>query len=82
MATKVARLGIKKEAGWLYFLDKNGNVSRAKMGRGKKSSGGKTQVVTKAGIKRQPGHLYFVDKDGDLSMAKMARSGRKKSKKK
>ena len=34
MATKVARTGIKREKGWLYYLDKKGHVSRAKMARG------------------------------------------------
>jgi len=79
MATKVAKLGIKKEEGWLYYLDKKGNISRAKMGRGRKASKVKPQVVEKVGVKREPGHLYFVDKNGDLSMAKMSRRGRKKT---
>ena len=78
MATKVAKLGIKKEEGWLYYLDKKGNISRAKMGRGRKASKVKPQVVAKVGVKRQPGFLYFVDKNGDLSNAKMSRRGRKK----
>lgn len=82
MATKVAKLGIRKEEGWLYYLDKKGNISRAKMGRGRKASKVKPQVVSKCGVKREPGFLYFVDKNGDLSMAKMSRRGRKKTAKK
>lgn len=43
MATKVARLRIKRKPGYLYFIDKQGDVSMAKMARGgkkkKKSSG-------------------------------------------
>ncbi len=78
MATKVAKVGIKKESGWLYYLDKKGNISRSKMGRGRKPTNTKPQVVSKLGVKRQTGYLYFVDKQGDLSMAKMSRSGRKK----
>lgn len=78
MATKVAKVGVKKEEGWLYYLDKKGNISRAKMGRGRKASNAKPQVVAKVGYKRQPGCLYFVDKQGDLAMAKMSRRGRKK----
>jgi len=34
MAQKVAKVGIKKQAGWLYFVDKKGDISRAKMVRG------------------------------------------------
>lgn len=78
MATKVAKVGIKKEEGWLYYLDKKGDISRAKMGRGRKASKAKPQVVAKLGIKRQTGYLYFIDKNGDLAMAKMVRRGKKK----
>jgi hypothetical protein len=82
MATKVAKVGVEKEDGWLYFLDKKGNISRAKMGRGRKGSKTKPQVVAKLGVKRKTGFLYFVDKQGDLSCAKMSRKGRKKVAKK
>ncbi len=34
MAQKVAKVGVKKEAGYLYFVDKDGDVARAKMARG------------------------------------------------
>ena len=73
MAEKVAKVGVKREKGYLYFLDKKGDVSRAKMARGKKRSGGKIQVVTKVGVKKKSGYLYFIDKKGDISCAKMAR---------
>ena len=28
---KVARIGVKREKGYIYFLDKEGDISRAKM---------------------------------------------------
>ncbi|MFA5141843.1 MAG: hypothetical protein WC471_02650 [Candidatus Woesearchaeota archaeon] len=34
MAEKVAKVGIKKVRGFLYFVDKQGDISRAKMARG------------------------------------------------
>ena len=80
MAEKVTKVGIKREKGYLYFLDKKGNVARAKMARGKKRSGGSVQVVAKVGVKKKPGYLYFIDKSGDVSMAKMVRGGRRKKK--
>ena len=73
MAEKVTKCGVKKEKGYLYFVDKKGNVARAKMARGKKRSGGKIEVVAKAGIQKKKGFLYFIDKHGDISCAKMAR---------
>ena len=74
MATKIAKTGITRERGWLYFLDKKGDVSRAKMARGGgKASRIKPQVVAKVGVKREDGFLYFIDRDGDVSKTKMAR---------
>ena len=82
MAEKVAKVGVKKQAGYLYFVDKNGNVSRATMARGGGKKGKKKiEVVAKVGVKKKPGYLYFIDKSGDVSAAKMARGGRKKKKK-
>jgi len=34
MAEKVAKVGVQKKKGYLYFVDKKGNVSCAKMVRG------------------------------------------------
>ncbi len=81
MAEKVVKVGVKRQEGYLYFLDKNGNVSRAKMARGKKKGKSKIEVVAKVGVKKKSGYLYFVDKQGDVSMAKMVRGGKKKGKK-
>jgi len=36
MAEKVMKCGIKKQKGYLYFIDKKGDISRAKMARGGK----------------------------------------------
>ena len=80
MATKkVAKVGVKKEKGHLYFVDKQGDISCAKMARGAKK-GGSPKKVAKVGIKRETGYLYFIDKQGDISCAKMVRGGTKKKK--
>lgn len=77
MAEKLVKLGIKREKGCLYYIDKQGDVSCAKMARGKKK-GGSPKKVAKCGIKRKEGYLYFLDKQGDVSAAKMKRGGKKK----
>ena len=81
MAKKVCKCGVKKEKGFLYFVDKKGDISKAKMARGNKK-GGKPTKVTKCGIEKEAGFLYFVDKQGDISCAKMVRGGKKKKRKK
>ena len=80
MAEKVAKAGIKREDGFLYFIDKQGDISKVKMARGGKK-GGKPTKVTKVGVKKADGYLYFVDKAGDVSRAKMVRRGKSKKKK-
>jgi hypothetical protein len=72
MAQKVEKTGIKRADGYLYYIDKQGDVSRAKMARGGKK-GGKAEKVQKVGVKKEKGFLYFLDKQGDVSRAKMAR---------
>ncbi len=73
MAEKVAKAGVKREMGYLYFVDKNGNIARAKMARGRKKGSVKQDVVARTGVRKEKGYLYFVDKQGDVSRAKMAR---------
>lgn len=79
MAEKVMKTGVTRKKGYLYYLDKKGNVAEAKMARGK-SKGGNSKVVVKCAIKKKPGYLYFIDKKGDVSCAKMVRGGRKRKK--
>ena len=74
MAELVKKCGIKKEEGFLYFVDKAGDISCAKASRGNKK-GGKTKKVQKVGITKEKGYLYFVDKKGDISRAAMKNSG-------
>ncbi|MEK7849483.1 MAG: hypothetical protein AAB213_01485 [Candidatus Omnitrophota bacterium] len=81
MAQKVAKVGVKREKGFLYFIDKHGDVSCAVMARGKKK-GGKPKKVAKVGISKKVGYLYFLDKQGDISCAKLVRGGKKKKGKK
>ena len=78
MAEKVHRTGVRREEGWLYYVDRTGDVSRARMSRAgrKKGKGGKSEKVTRAGVRKERGFLYFVDKQGDISRAKMARGRR------
>jgi hypothetical protein len=73
MAEKVARAGVRREKGYLYFIDKKGNIARAKMARGRKKGRVKQEVVASTGVRKEKGYLYFVDKSGDVSRAKMAR---------
>lgn len=80
MAEMIAKVGVKREDGFLYFIDKNGDVACKMMARGKKKSSGKAKVVAKVGVKKEKGYLYFLDKKGNVSRAIMKNSGSKKKK--
>lgn len=77
MAEKVAKVGVKRETGFLYYIDKQGDISRAVMARGGKK-GGKPKKVAKVGVKKEKGFLYFLDKKGDVSRAMMVNAKSKK----
>lgn len=70
MTEKVQKIGVERVTGYLYFIDKEGDVSRAKMAKGGKM-GGKPEKVAICKLKKEPGYLYFLDKKGDISRAKM-----------
>jgi hypothetical protein len=74
MASIVAKTGIRREKGWLYFLDKRGDVSRARMARGGGRAVRGQQKVARCGVKREDGWLYYIDKQGNVCKVKMKRS--------
>lgn len=82
MVEKIARAGVKKEAGYLYFVDKKGNVARRKMANPnqKKGAMGNPEVVKKIGVKKERGYLYFIDKKGDVARAKLVSEPPRKNK--
>ncbi|PIO05117.1 hypothetical protein COT47_06200 [Candidatus Woesearchaeota archaeon CG08_land_8_20_14_0_20_43_7] len=53
----VAKVGVAKESGYLYFLDKKGNVSRALMVRGpakrKKAAKSSKKKAVKKSVKKK-----------------------------
>ena len=83
MAQKVAKVGVKKKKGFLYFLDKKGDISAVEMARGRSKKGRKKkEKVAKVGVEKESGYLYFIDKAGDVSRAKMARGRKRKPRRK
>jgi hypothetical protein len=74
----VAKVGVKKTKGMLYFVDKQGDISAATMARGGGKARKGSKKVAKVGVKKEKGYLYFVDKKGNVARAKMARGGRRR----
>jgi len=78
MTKKVYKAGVKRETGFLYYIDKKGNICKVKMARGGSGGRGGATVIVKSGIQRLEGHLYFIDKQGDISCVAMSRGSRKR----
>ena len=72
MAEVVEKTGVTKEKGYLYYLDKQGDVSRSKMARAGKGGGNAEKVAT-AGVTRESGYLYFIDKNYAVFLFRRAR---------
>lgn len=53
MAELVKKVGVKREDGFLYFIDKEGDVSRVKMKRGGTKKAKKTKAKAKKKIKKR-----------------------------
>ena len=80
MAEKVAKIGVKREPGFLYFL-RGSDVWKAPMKRaGGPSAAGKAEKVASGNFARAEGYLYFLDSAGDVSRAKRAVGGQKRKK--
>jgi hypothetical protein len=76
MAEKVAKLGIKREKDFMYYV-KDGNVWKVP----RKQPGvpkGRAERVADGGIEMDFSFIYFLDKDGDISRAKRAVGGQKR----
>ena len=73
MGEVVCKCGVKREPGYLYFVNKDGNAARVQMARAGMKTSKKQETLHKCGVKRKAGYLYFIDKDGDVSRAAMAR---------
>ena len=71
---KIAKIGVGRAKGFLYFVDKEGDVSRVRMARSRADKGTKKhEKIQKVSIKKEKGYLYYIDKDGDISRSPMKR---------
>src|SRR5262249_59879076 len=76
MAEKVARLGIRREKDFMYYI-KDGSVWKVP----RKQPGvpkGRPEKVADGGVDMDFAFIYFLDKDGDISRAKRAIGGQKR----
>lgn len=76
MSERIMRAGIMREKNWLYYLDSNLNVCRAKMVHGRrKEPASRPELILRTELKRDPKYLYYVDKTGDISRVLACRGG-------
>jgi hypothetical protein len=79
MAEKLAKLGVKREKDFLYYI-KDGAVWKVRAKRSNQAAG-KPEKVVDAGIdQRDTSYMYFLDKDGDVARSKRSVGGQKRKK--
>jgi len=79
MAEKLAKLGVKREKDFLYYI-KDGAVWKVRAKRANQSAG-KPEKVVDAGIdQRDTSYMYFLDKDGDVARSKRSVGGQRRKK--
>ncbi|VVB98883.1 Uncharacterised protein [uncultured archaeon] len=69
MATseRMTKQPVKREAGYLYYLGKEGFVERSPM---KSNASGQKGKVGTEQVTREAGYLYFIDKEGYVARNK------------
>jgi len=67
MAEKVHKCNVKREQGFLYYIDSRGNVGRFRRG------GTHKEIICPNGgeFTKEAGWMYYLDKDGDVSRSRM-----------
>jgi len=73
-AEKVSDGAITREKGHIYFVDKEGDVSRVAMAKNRADKGPKEhEKVKKFGISKEKGYFYFIDSQGYVARTPMKR---------
>lgn len=73
MPRKLARTRIELEPGFVYLLDRDGDVARLRAGA---RAGTRPSKLLRLGLERSEGYLYFIDGDGDVSRASLPERSR------
>ncbi|MBI4399990.1 hypothetical protein HY570_04540 [Candidatus Micrarchaeota archaeon] len=68
MGERIGKEKVEREAGYLYFIGKDGYVWRAPM---KRTKGGSKKKVGTEQIRKDSGYMYYIDKQGYVARAKM-----------
>ena len=69
MTEHVKKLGIKRESGWVYFIDADGDVARGRVGAIVSLNPTRyadPEKVIQVGVVREEGFLYSVSEDGNI----------------
>ncbi len=67
MKTTVTRIpDLQREKGYIYFIDKDGDLSRTRRSTGHYRQKFPHHKVQELGIQRKPGHWYYIHKGGSV----------------
>lgn len=75
MGKRIKKLDMKKEKGFLYFVDRAGDISKVDS-KGSTPGPKEKEKVEKVGLKKRPMHFYYVEGDysgGDCYIVEVGR---------
>jgi hypothetical protein len=70
--TILKKIGIRRQEGYLYFIDSAGDVSRVRFGNRKIVL---REKIYKLGIKKNPAYFYYLTARGDVAMSPITQDG-------
>ncbi len=69
---------VERKKGYLYFIDKEGDISCVAMARSRTDKGPKVhEKILVLKIQKEKGFLYYLDKDGCVAKSPMKRKSKK-----
>lgn len=75
MSQKVLRCKIQREQGYLYYINREGNVARQRYEHDRRIE----ELVLGCELSREDGYLLFLDRDGDVSKSRHYKTMYKKT---
>jgi hypothetical protein len=70
--TLIKKVGIQRQAGYIYFVDTEGDITRVRFGNKRIES---REKVFKLGLKKNPAYYYYLDGRGNLVASPKTQEG-------
>ena len=74
MSEFVTKINLERNKDYIYFIDKDGDLSRAQIViNGRIHSKNKSEKIKNLGLIKEKGFQYLIDKEGNITKSKMTK---------